>query len=65
MEKRTLVTLVRQEDNAPREFDVAHAEALMAMPRCGWAFPKDSEYELKDGSIVRRHKKGDTRAEKA
>lgn len=59
------VTLVSTDTHVRREFSVEHAEVLMGMKDCCWEFPKDSEFELKDGSIVRRHTKGDKRAEKA
>lgn len=42
-----------------REFEITHAERLLAMPKNGgWALPKESDYELKDGVIIRRNKKG-------
>jgi hypothetical protein len=42
-----------------RDFEISHAERLLNMPNNGgWQLPKDSEYELKDGIISRRNKKG-------
>lgn len=46
-----------------RQFEVSHAERLLAMPNNGgWHLPKDSQYEYKDGSITRRNSKKDNRA---
>ncbi len=39
-----------------REFTAEEAETLLRMRRSGWYLPKDSEYELKDGTIIRRDK---------
>lgn len=48
------------------EFEIDHAERLLNMPNNGgWVLPKESEYELKDGAIIRRNKKGTQGAEKA
>lgn len=63
--KRTMVTLVREVDGAPQEFEVAQAEAIMAIRRSGWALPEDSDFELKDGAFVKRNKKGNNGAKKA
>lgn len=63
--KRTMVTLVREVDGSPREFECAHAERILLMRGSGWALPKDSDYVLKDGSLVRRHKEGTKDAKKA
>lgn len=39
---------------------VEHAENLLNMPNNGgWKLSKDSEYEIKDGSLTRRNTKGD------
>ena len=41
-----------------RQFEVSHAERLLAMPNNGgWHLPENSQYEYKDGSICRRNKK--------
>lgn len=57
MAKVTKVTLATVSEGAKREFDIDHAERILAMPRSGWVLPKDSEYEYKDGTINRRDKK--------
>lgn len=38
------------------EFEVGHAENILKMKDSGWALPKDSEYEYKDGTITPRDK---------
>ena len=57
MAKVTKVTLATVSEGAKREFDIDHAERILAMLRSGWVLPKDSEYEYKDGTINRRDKK--------
>ena len=57
MAKLTKVTLATVSEGAKREFDIDHAERILAMLRSGWVLPKDSEYEYKDGTINRRDKK--------
>ena len=58
MGKVTKVTLATVSEGATREFDIDHAERILAIPRSGWALPEDSDYELaEDGTIVRRDKK--------
>ena len=57
MAKVTKVTLATVSEGATREFDIDHAERILAIPSSGWTLPKDSEYELKDGTINRRDKK--------
>ena len=47
---------MRQYDGEVMEFEVSHAERIMKMQNSGWQLPEDSEYELKDGTIVRRDK---------
>ena len=43
-----------------RQFEVSHAERLLAMPNNGgWHLPENSPYEFKNGSISRRNKKKD------
>ena len=57
MAKVTKVALATENEGAIREFDIDHAERILAMPNCGWVLPKDSEFEYKDGTISRRDKK--------
>lgn len=57
MAKVTMVTLATVNEGALREFDIDHAERILAMPRSGWKLPEESEYEYKDGVIIRRDKK--------
>lgn len=64
MAKITKVTL-----NCPalgsREFEVCHAERLLAMPRNGgWQLPENSNYVYENGSISRRNQKGSNREKK-
>jgi hypothetical protein len=48
-----------------RDFEVSHAERLLAMPNNGgWQLPKDSPYDYQDGSISRRNKENCCRAKK-
>ena len=61
MAKETKVTL-----NCPtlgdREFEVSHAERLLAMPNNGgWKLPENSQYLYQNGSISRRIKKENKR----
>lgn len=56
MAKSTTVKLLRQHDGKEFEFEVGHAEGILAMRDSGWELPKDSEYELKDGLLNRRNK---------
>lgn len=64
MAKTTKVTLTCQ-SLGEREFEVSHAERLLAMPKNGgWHLPEDSQYVLENGSITRRHKKDSNREEK-
>jgi hypothetical protein len=58
MAKTTIVRLTCTSLGS-RDFEISHAERLLNMPNNGgWQLPKDSEYELKDGIISRRNKKG-------
>ena len=57
MAKVTKVTLATVSEGATREFDIDHAERILKMRDSGWVLPKDSEFELKDGTISRRDKK--------
>lgn len=64
MAKTTKVILTCQ-SLGEREFEVSHAERLLAMPKNGgWHLPEDSQYVLENGSITRRHKKDSNREEK-
>lgn len=57
MAKVTMVTLATVNEGAKREFEIDHAERILRMRRSGWQLPEDSEYEYKDGFIIRRDKK--------
>ena len=52
-----MVTLATVNGGAKREFEIDHAERILRMSRSGWQLPEDSEYEYKDGFIIRRDKK--------
>jgi hypothetical protein len=55
--KSTMITLSCP-SLGDRQFEVSHAERLLAMPNNGgWHLPEDSSYEYKNGSISRRNKK--------
>lgn len=56
MAKTTQVILMRQFDGQATEFEVSHAERILTMPNSGWQLPADSEYEYKNGYIVKRDK---------
>ena len=56
MAKVTKVALATENEGAIREFDIDHAERILAMLRSGWVLPKNSEFEYVDGSINRRNK---------
>jgi hypothetical protein len=62
MAKTTNVALSRQHDGKRVEFEVSHAERILQMPNSGWELPKDSEFELKDGSITPRNTGKDKKA---
>lgn len=62
MAKTTNVALSRQNDGKRVEFEVSHAERILQMPNSGWELPKDSEFELKDGSITPRDTRKDKKA---
>ena len=64
MSKQTIITL-----NCPalgdRQFEVSHAERLLAMPNNGgWKLPDNSPYVYENGSISRRNKKENAGAKK-
>jgi hypothetical protein len=57
MAKVTKVTLATVSEGATREFDIDHAERILAIPSSGWTLPKDSQFEYVNGTINRRDKK--------
>ena len=58
MGKTTMVSLVCIATGTKTDFEVTHAERILAMRDRGWALPEDGDYELKeDGTINRRDKK--------
>ncbi len=57
MAKVTKVALATETEGAIREFDIDHAERILAIPNCGWQLPKDSDFEYTNGTINRRDKK--------
>ena len=57
MGKTTMVSLVCIATGTTTDFEVSHAERILAMRDSGWALPEDGDYELKeDGTISRRDK---------
>ena len=56
MAKVTKVALATENEGAIREFEIDHAERILAIPRSGWVLPKNSEFEYVNGSINRRNK---------
>ena len=65
MAKVTMVALATEKEGIKREFELDHAERILAIPRSGWVLPKDSEFEFVNGSISRRNKEKGNRASKA
>ena len=57
MAKVTRVALATRNEGALREFDIDHAERILAMKNSGWRLPDNSEYEYSNGTINRRNKK--------
>ena len=58
MGKTTMVSLVCIATGTTTDFEVSHAERILAMRDSGWMLPENGDYELKeDGSIIRRDKK--------
>lgn len=57
MAKVTKVALATRNEGAIREFDIDHAERILAMKNSGWVLPTNSDFEYKDGTITRRDKK--------
>lgn len=61
MGKTTMVSLVCIATGTTTDFEVSHAERILAIRDSGWALPEDGDYELReDGTLSRRNKeKGD------
>lgn len=61
MGKTTMVSLVCIATGTKTDFEVSHAERILAIRDSGWALPEDGDYELReDGTLSRRNKeKGD------
>ena len=58
MAKETKIGLLCEATGEVTEFEVSHAERILAMRDSGWQLPEDSDYELReDGTISRRDKK--------
>ena len=58
MGKTTIVSLVCIATGTATDFEVSHAERILAMRDIGWMLPENGDYELReDGSIIRRDKK--------
>lgn len=57
MAKVTRVALATRNEGALREFDIDHAQRILAIKNSGWVLPENSEFEYKDGTISRRDKK--------
>ena len=57
MAKVTKVALATVNEGAIREFDIDHAERILRMKNNGWQLPKNSEFELINGTINRRNQK--------
>lgn len=55
--KATYVTL-QVTSGATCDFDIETAERLLRMRVSGWALPKDSDYQFKNGNLERKSKKG-------
>ena len=52
----TKVTLATINEGAEQQFDIDHAERILAIPNCGWKL-QDKEFEYVDGTINQRDKK--------
>lgn len=57
MAKVTRVALATVKEGARQQFDIDHAERILAIPNSGWELPKDSEFEYVNGTISRRNTK--------
>ena len=64
MGKVTRVALATKE-GVKEEFEVDHAERILAMRNSGWHLPSDSEYKYENGTISRADKTEGKRAAKA
>jgi hypothetical protein len=57
MGKTTMVSLVCIATGTKTDFEVSHAERILAIRDSGWALPEDGDYELReDGTLSRRNK---------
>lgn len=57
MGKTTMVSLVCIATGMKTDFEVSHAERILAIRDSGWALPEDGDYELReDGTLSRRNK---------
>jgi hypothetical protein len=56
MAKVTKVTLATINEGAEQQFDIDHAERILAIPNCGWKL-QDKDFEYTNGTINRRDKK--------
>ena len=59
MAKVTTVPLVCIETGESTDFAIDHAERILNITDSGWELPEGSEFEFKDGTIIRRSKKAD------
>ena len=51
-----MVSLVCLATGTETAFEIDHAERILNIKDSGWAIPEKSEYEFKDGTIIRRDK---------
>ena len=56
MAKVTNVTLATINEGAEQQFDIDHAERILAIKNSGWKLV-DQDFELVDGAINRRSQK--------
>ena len=57
MGKTTMVSLVCIATGTTTDFEVSHAERILAIRDSGWALPDGGDYELReDGTLSRRNK---------
>lgn len=56
--KVTRVKLVAVRHGWVKSFDIAHAQRLLSRTKGEWALPDDTEWEVTDGIIGRKRKKG-------
>ena len=58
MGKTTMVSLVCIATGTTTDFEVSHAERILAIRDSGWMIPEDGDYQLnEDGTISRRDTK--------